>query len=85
MKALIFIQNLKQTVLDIERCGGNEIFYVEPDYNLIQKLKAHSLSKLREIGSSDHLDFLGDLLSRDIFNLRITLVSGKSESRVKQK
>jgi len=74
MRALIFIQKLKQALLEIEANDANHIFFVEPNYKLIQRIKAYALSKLQKvkIGDSDKLRyFTNDLLSRDIFNLRI--------------
>jgi len=73
MKALVFIQNLDQTLLEIEASAGNHIFFVEPDYHLIQKLKAYSIDKLRDVDLDNRRlrHFSSDLMSRDIFNLRI--------------
>jgi hypothetical protein len=72
MKALIFIQNLKQTLLEIEASRANHIFFVAPDFDLIQRLKAYSIGKLEnlDIGDRRLRGFSTDLLSRDIFNLR---------------
>ena len=39
MRALIFIQNLKQTILEITMNPSNHIFYSDNDYNLIKNLK----------------------------------------------
>jgi len=36
MQALMFTHKLKQTLMEIETSGGNRIFFVEPDYELIQ-------------------------------------------------
>jgi len=73
MKALIFIQNLKQALLEIEASGENHIFFVRPDFHLIQRLKAYSINKLQGLDIDDRRlrGFSSDLLSRDIFNLRV--------------
>ena len=75
MQALMFIQKLKQTLMEIGANGGNRIFFVEPDYKLIQEVKAHTISKLREkagdVSGRDMRYFVHDLLSRDIFSLRL--------------
>ncbi len=75
MQALMFIQKLKQTLMEIETSGGNRIFFIEPDYELIQQTKAHIISKLREavgdVSEGDMRYFVHDLLSRDIFSLRL--------------
>jgi hypothetical protein len=73
MKALIFIQNLKQTLTEIEASDGNHVFYVELNHRLIQELKAYSVDKLRKSSMNKQRmqNFSNDLLSRDIFNSRI--------------
>ena len=75
MKAIIFIQKLKQTVLEIESNGSEHFFFVETDYKLIRDLKDHAFRKLKSIEKgnikSDLSSFLQDLLSRDIFISRI--------------
>jgi hypothetical protein len=75
MQALIFVQKLKQTLLEIEANGGNRIFFVEPDYELIQQTKAYAISKLKkaetDVSNWNVRHFANDLLSRDIFNLRL--------------
>jgi len=74
MKAIAFIQSLKQTVLEIESNNSEHIFYVELDYELIRRIKKYAFDKLSEIqNKSLAIDrFTYDLLSRDIFNSRIT-------------
>jgi hypothetical protein len=49
MKAVIFIQQLKQTLLTIEKNGSEHIFFVETDYNLIRDIKAYTYNKLKDI------------------------------------
>jgi len=73
VKALIFIQNLKQALLEVEASGEDHIFFVRPDFHLVQRLKAYSIDKLRGLDIDDPRlrHFSSDLLSRDIFNLRI--------------
>lgn len=75
MQALMFIQKLKQTLMEIGANGGNRIFFIEPDYKLIQEIKGYTISKLREktggVSGRDIRYFVHDLLSRDIFSLRL--------------
>jgi len=73
MQALIFIQKLKQTLATIENGNDNSIFFVQPDYQLLQEAKAYAVSKLRFIARDmrDMRFFAEDLLSRDIFSLRL--------------
>ncbi|MCJ7823895.1 MAG: hypothetical protein MUP44_03270, partial [Anaerolineales bacterium] len=67
MKALVFIQNLDQTLLEIEASIGNHIFFFEPDDRLVQKLKAYSIDKLRDSDLDNRRlrHFSSDLMSRD--------------------
>jgi hypothetical protein len=75
MQALIFIQKLQQTLLEIKNNGGNRIFFVETNRELTQQIKAYAIDKLRQditdISNQDTRYFVNDLLSRDIFNLRL--------------
>jgi hypothetical protein len=75
MQTLIFVQKLQQTLLEIKNNGGNHIFFVETDYELTQEIKAYAFDKLRQdttnISNRDTRYFVNDLLSRDIFNLRL--------------
>lgn len=82
MESLKFIQKLKQTLLEVEVSGLDNIFFVETNYDLVRKLKRYAIRQLRETntenphrpeqyGIHNMKDFINDLLSRDIFNLRI--------------
>jgi hypothetical protein len=68
MKALIFIQNLKQTLTEIEASDGNHVFYVELNHRLIQELKAYSVDKLRKSSMNKQRmqNFSNDLLSGSV-------------------
>lgn len=80
MKAVIFIQQLKQILLTIEVNGSEHIFFVETDYNLIRDIKVYTYNKLKEIQGlglgqnkvvREPIQFIYDMLSRDIFASKI--------------
>lgn len=73
MKAITFIQNLKQTLLEIETNNSEHIFYVQLDYELVSRVKKYAFDKLSKIQheTSSVEDFIYDLMSRNIFNSRI--------------
>ncbi len=74
MKALLFIQKINDLLHDVERTGGNPIFFVNLNHRLLKQIKSYAFQKLQQHdeASLHQLQyFVNDLLSRDIFAVRI--------------
>ena len=78
MKALEFINNLRENLSEIISNPENHILFTQNNYVLIQKVKNYSLSVLKELEiSKSQLDlrylshFLIDLMNRDNFKNRV--------------
>ena len=74
MKALLFIQKFNDLLCDIEKTGGNPIFFVNPNHQLLKQLKSYSFQKLQQYDEANLHQlqyFIDDLLSRDIFAARV--------------
>lgn len=74
MKALLFIQKLNDLLHDVERTGGNPIFFINLDHQLLKQVKSYAFQKLQQNDEASLHElqyFIDDLLSRDIFAARI--------------
>lgn len=74
MKALLFVQKIKALLRDVERSGGNPIFLVSVDHQLLNRLRLHAFRELQALDADDlraRQQFIDDLLSRDVFLARI--------------
>jgi hypothetical protein len=74
MKALLFIQKLRNLVHSIEETGGDPVLFVNLDHQLLNRLKQYAFENLQQHDENVLRQlqyFIDDLLSRDIFATRI--------------
>ncbi len=75
MRSLIFVQNLKQKLIEIDEISTSLPIYSALDYGFVQEVKAYALSKLQGIkikqGNDDLYQFSVDLLNRGNLDKRL--------------
>ena len=74
MRALIFIQNLKQTLIELDEVSQRHFMFQISNYEIEQKAKSHALkelSKIEDINEYYISQFSQNLLNRENFKKRL--------------
>ena len=76
MRALIFIQNLKQTLIELDEVSHRHFMFQISNYEIEQKVKSHALKELNKIEDinqyyNDLSQFSQNLLNRENFKKRL--------------